>query len=442
MTRINDYEVVVVGGGPGGFGAAVTAARGGARTLLLEREGCLGGGATTMFVNPFMPELTKPGPGGEPRKVTSAGVYKEVVDRLIARGAARLRPSGAPGFDDETMKLVLDEIVTEAGADVVFHAALFDAETEDDRVTAVRVAHNDGPLTVPGKVFIDGTGDALLAATAGCEVMLGDDDGLVMPMTLNFAVAGADVDRVPPTAELKRLCAAGADDDPPLVNTNLSCFTVLPNGHVHFNAIRIPGDTLDPFDLSRAEMEGRRRVDNFVAWLRARIPGFADCYLAKTGAHIGIRESRRVVGDYVLTIDDFRGCARFDDAVACTSYGVDKHGQQPNQTLHEQVPAGEYYQVPYRCLTPKGKANLLVASRSISSDPLAHSSYRIMPVVMNLGEAAGYAAAMALPEGDVRAIDVPALQQRVRDGGGVLEPPSLADWPDHYAADVALKRPA
>jgi hypothetical protein len=253
-------------------------------------------------------------------------------------------------------------------------------------------------------------------------------------MTLNFAVAGADLGRLPSIGDLKTLCAAGAADDPPLLNTHLSCFSLMPNGQVHFNAIRIPGDTLDPLAVSRAEMEARRRVQNFVAWLRAKVPAFAACYLVKTGSHIGIRESRRVVGDYVLTAGDFKRCARFDDAIACTSYGIDKHLQQPNQTLHDRLPPGECYQVPYRCLTPKGTTNLLVASRSISADVLVHSSLRIMPPVMNIGEAAGYAAALALPRGDVRKVRIAALQDRIRAGRGLLEPRSLADWPDHYAA--------
>jgi hypothetical protein len=344
------------------------------------------------------------------------------------------RPHGAPAFDDEAMKVVLDELATEAGADLVFHAALFGLRKRRGRIGAVHAAHNGGPLEITGKVFVDATGDALLAALAGCEFQVGDEQGLVMPMTLNFAVAGADWAAIPPGDELKKLCAAGAADDPPLINTHLSCFSRMPNGHVHFNAIRIPGNTLDPFEVSRAEVEARRRVQNFVAWLRAKVPAFAKCYLVKTGSHIGIRESRRVLGDYVLTREDFKRCARFPDAVACTSYGIDKHLQKPNETLHDRLPPGECYQIPYRCLVPRCTTNLLVASRSISADVLAHSSLRIMAPVMNVGEAAGYAAALALPRGDVRKVKAAALQDRIRAGGGLLEPKSLADWPDHYAA--------
>jgi hypothetical protein len=419
MHEIGNYDVVVVGGGPGGFGAAVAAARQGASTLLVEREGCLGGGGTTMLVNPFMPHCTSPGPNGEPRRIINAGVFMEVIDRLVARGAAR--HEGAVRFDDEALKLVLDEIAAEAGVKVLFHAALFDAEVQGAAVKAVRLAHNSGPLRAGGKVFVDGTGDALLAERAGCELLFGNEEGIVMPMTLNFIVGGVDTAFIPDHKEFKQRAAKGDKDTPALLNTNLSCRHIYPNGRVHFNAIRITGSTLDPWSLSGAEAEGRRRVDNFVRWLRACVPGFAGCYLVKTGNHIGIRESRRVLGDYMLVEDDFRKARKFDDGVASCCYCIDVHGQKQNETNLQGMGPGEYYHIPYRCLTPRGKTNLLMASRSISADILTHSSLRIMPVVMNIGEAAGTAAAMSLPAGDVRAIDVQDLRRRIRQSGGVLE---------------------
>jgi len=412
---IDDCDVVVVGGGPGGFAAAVAAARAGAKTLLAERAGCLGGGMTTMLVCPFMPHETS----GRPRKAVNAGVFREVCERLIARGQAA--PGACIRFDSEAAKLVLDELAAEAGVAVIFHAALYDAETERNRVSAVRLAHNAGPLRATGRVFIDGTGDALLAARAGAEFAFGDSAGRVMPMTTNFIVGGVDVDRIPGRDELRKLMASGGD--PPLVNRHVSCLSVdREKRWVHFNAVRIPGDTIDPADLSGAEAEGRRRVANLVEWLRARVPAFAGCYLVKTGSHIGVRESRRVVGDYVLSYDDWKSCRRFDDAIACCSYGIDRHGDAPNETRIEHLPPGGFYQIPYRCLTPRGLDNVLVASRSISADVSAHSSLRIMPTVMCIGQAAGIAAAMSLPAGSVRDVDVAALQQKIRDAGGVVEP--------------------
>ena len=421
MKHIDGYDVIVCGGGAGGFPAAVGAARQGARTLLLERAGCLGGAAATMLVHPFMPHLTRTERPEQQGLVVNAGIFAELVERLERRGAA----DGAQRcirFDDEVMKLVLDEMATEAGVVVIFHAALFDAELAGTRIDAVRFAHNGGPIRVGGKVFIDGTGDGLLAFSSGCECAFGDASGTVMPMTLNFIVAGVDTSKVPPISEFRKLAAAGANDDPPLMNTNISCVTVPREGFLHFNAIRIPGNTLEATDLSRCEIEARGRVENFVRWLGARVPGCEKCHLIKTGAHVGIRESRRVLGDYILTGADFRKAAKFDDGIACCSYDIDIHAPEQGRTRIERMGPDQYYQIPYRCLTPKGVENLLVAGRSISADVEAHSSLRIMPTVMCIGQAAGIAAAMSLPPGRVRNIDVHELRRRIRSSGGVLEP--------------------
>lgn len=419
--EFNNYDIVVVGGGPGGIGAAVAAGRAGAKVLLIEREGCLGGGATTMLVNPFMPHSTSVGPNGEEPKVVNGGIYQEILASLIARGGAIAE---APRrFDDEAMKLVLDELVARAGVDVLFHAALFDVQAANGKVQSVRVAHNHGPITVTAKVFIDSTGDGLLSQLAGCQTQLGDETGTVMPMTTNFMIAGLDPARMDQVKDLKQTAAAGGSDTPPLLNTNVSCTSSWRPGVMHFNAIRIPGSTLDPMGLSKAESRGRMLAHNFFAWFKAKFPApTANAYLAKTGNHIGIRESRRVVGDYVLNGDDFDRCAKFDDAIACCSYPVDIHGQAQGQVTITRLPPGQYYQVPYRCLTPKGMTNLLVASRCISTDVKMHSSVRIMPPLMNIGEAAGFAAAMCLPAGDVRKIDIGKLQAKIRANGGILEP--------------------
>ena len=419
MREIDGYDVVVVGGGMGGAAAAVAAGRSGAKTLLIEREGCLGGGATTMLVHPFMPYRTH----GPAKRAANAGLFAELVRRLQARGEAD--EGDGRHFNDEGMKVVLDEMAAEAGVTVLFHAALFDAEVDGERVTAVRLAHNGGPIRVSGSVFLDGTGDGLLAERAGCEIEIGDEQGNVMPMTLNFVLGGVDRKRFEDANREKSLrerCRDGDADEPALINTHFSCGAFSPDGLLRLNQVRTPGDTLDPMDLSQCEIEGRRRVQNFVVWARANVPGLEKCWLAKTGPHVGIRESRRVMGDYVLTLDDFQAAAKFDDAVACCTYPVDKHNQAANDTTFYHLEGDEFYQIPYRCLVPRGRENLLLACRAISADVYAHASFRIMPPVMNLGEAAGLAAAMSLPGGDVRTIDTVALQERIRAGGGLLEP--------------------
>lgn len=418
MREITGYDVVVVGGGPGGLAAAIAASRNGAKTLLLEREGCLGGGATTMLIHPFMTHETTKGPDGEARKTVNAGIFKEICDRLERRNAYKYVSWGVH-FDDEVLRVVLDEMLVESGAEVLFHAALFDAEVREGRVQAVTFAHNSGPLRVTGKVFVDGTGDSLLAQCAGCECIYGDGQGRAQPMTLNFIVAGVNTDALD-HGGMYKLASKGANDDPPLINTNISCHTIPHPGWVHFNAIRVPADTLEAFSVSHAEIDARYRVDNFVQWLRANVPCFEKAYLAKTGSHIGIRESRHVMGDYVLTADDFRRAAKFEDAIAACAYEVDIHPDQPGRATFEHLPAGGYYQIPYRCLTPRGLTNLLIASRGISADHIVHGSFRVMPPVMCIGQAAGVAAAMSLPEGAVRNIKVKKLQETLLASGAVI----------------------
>ena len=198
---------------------------------------------------------------------------------------------------------------------------------------------------------------------------------------------------------------------------------VAPNGLVYFNAIRVPGDPLDPVDLSRCEIEGRMRVHNYVAWLRARVPGCAACCLVKTAPHIGVRESRRIVGDRTLDYHEVYECFHFEDGIAGSSYHADIHPQTMGGDPFPLgfLPGGQYYTIPYPCLIPQGLENLLVAGRSISADRVAFSAMRVMPPVMSIGQAAGTAAAMALPDGDVRAINVQTLRQKLRDQGAVVD---------------------
>lgn len=410
-----EAEVVVVGGGPGGLCAAVAAAEEGADTLLIERYGFLGGMATAGLVNPFMTWHA----GGQP---IIRGLFERIIGRLDDLGGWS-GPRQGSAFDTELFKFVADDLCAEAGVRLRLHTQLAAVDACEGHVQRIAVAGKSGLQAVRGDLFIDGTGDGDLAAWAGAEVEIGrDEDYLCQPMTLCFRMVGVNLDAIPPRTEINALYEAakqrGEIDNP---RENVLFFFTTHDHEVHFNTTRVV--KLDPTsaeDLTAAELKARRQVRQMVRFLRAEVPGFADAWLQEMAPQIGIRESRRVIGDYVLTVDDVLEARKFDDGIARGSYSVDIHNPAGTGTVIKRLPPGEAYDIPYRCLTPRGFDNLLIAARCISSDHGAHSSLRVMPIVMAIGEAAGVAAARARAAGDVRAVDVPALRTRLVERGASI----------------------
>ena len=365
-------EVVVVGGGPGGLGAAIAAAEEGADVLLIERYGFLGGMATAGMVNPFMPWFA----GGEP---IVRGVFERLLARLTEMGALGGPHRTTHCFDYEQLKILADRMVAEAGVRLRLHSFLADVEAADGRVRRIAVAGKSGLEAVEGDLFIDSTGDGDLCAWAGCRVEKGrPEDGLCQPMALNFRMGGVDIEAMPERAEINAATtpprSAGgrqpARERAVLLHTR--------EDEVHFNTTRVVMlDGTDSEALTEAELTGRRQVAQMVDFLVAHLPGFESAFLLSMGPQIGIRETRRVIGDHVLTTDEVLAAAKFEDGIARGSYGVDIHNPAGTGTEIRHLPPGEAYDIPYRCLTPLGFDNLLVAARCISSDHGAHSSLRI-----------------------------------------------------------------
>lgn len=409
-------DVVVVGGGPGGLGAAIAAAEEGAGVLLIERYGFLGGMATAGMVNPFMPWFA----GQEP---IVRGVFERLLGRLREMGALG-GPRGKHCFDYELLKILADRMVGEVGVRLRLHSFLIGVDAAGGRVRRLAVAGKSGLEAVEGKLFIDSTGDGDLCAWAGCRVEKGRaQDGLCQPMTLNFRMGGVDIDAMPERAQINALYDAakerGEIDNP---RENVLFFFTTREGEVHFNTTRVVMlDGTDAAALTEAELTGRRQVAQMVRFLVAQVPGFERAYLQAMGTQIGVRETRRVIGDHVLTTDEVLSAAKFPDGIARGSYGVDIHNPAGTGTEIHHLPPGEAYDIPYRCLTPLGFDNLLVAARCISCDHGAHSSLRIMPIVMAVGEAAGVAAAQAVAQGvTTREVDVAALRARLVARGASL----------------------
>ena len=393
MLEAISSQVVVAGGGPAGLGAAVAAARAGAEVLLVERYGFLGGMATAGLVSPFMAYWLPDGTW------LSDGLFREIIERLRQQGAL-----GSPHrredqcFDAETFKWIADDLCREAGVRLLLDAWLGRPKMEGGEIAAVEVATKGGPLLVRGQVYVDCTGDADLAAQAGAPCQVGrQEDSLTQPMTLCFRMAGVEVDRMPSRQEINarydQARAEGGLDNP---RENVLWFYHPAPDVIHFNTTRVVRrNPVDPFDLTAAELEARQQVRQMVAFLRERVPGFERAYLQAMAPTLGVRESRRIEGDYVMTGEDVLSARHFEDVVARGNYPIDIHNPSGSGTVIRHVPAGKAYHIPYRCLLPQGVENLLVAGRCVSASHEAQASIRIMPICVCMGQAAGIAAALA-----------------------------------------------
>ena len=387
------YDLIVVGGGPGGFSAAVAAGKRGLSVLVVERYGFLGGMATSGLVNPFMSYKLN-------GKNLTSEVFNDLIDRLEKENALSERKME---FDDEKLKTILDEMLKDAGCDVLFHSYFTGCEVSKGVIKSITVVNKSGKIKIKGKVFIDSTGDGDLAAEAGAKIEFGrPEDKFCQPMTLCFRIGG--IKQILKGPELGKelneiLNEAKKNGEVDQPRENVLFFNTLIPGCYHFNTTRVVKKSgIDGLELSEAEIEGRRQVKELFNLFKKKSQYFADSYLMKVACQIGIRETRRVMASYVINEKDIVEGSKFEDGIARSDYPVDIHNPAGSGTVIKCVKAGTCYEVPFRCLIPKGLKNLLVGSRCISSTHAAHSSLRVMPVVSGIGEACGIAAAMAIKE--------------------------------------------
>ncbi len=406
------YDLIVAGGGFTGVAGAVAAAREGAKVLLIERYGFLGGAACACYVNPFMRYTLKTEQGTE---LLSKGIFEEILDRLDALGGLK---ENRDTFSEELLKLVLDRLTKEAGVKVLFHSYLQAVHKEGKHITSVRVVNKSGTMELAADYFIDATGDADLSALAGCPYHVGREaDQLCQPMTLCFRLANVDMEafkRVRPKINgiYQQFQREGKIKNP---REDVLIFYHVSDGVIHFNSTRVVKlSPLDAFDLSETERRAREQVYELYHFMKDNIEGFENCTLLASAPQTGVRESRMVDGAYTLTEEDLCGCRKFEDSIACGNYGVDIHSPDGSGTHRRLLPHTDYYTIPYRSLLPKGADNLLVAGRCISSTHEAQSGYRIMPICCCIGEAAGLAAGLALQSNCMPAeISVEKLHERM-----------------------------
>ena len=435
---MREYDVLVIGGGNAGCAAAIAAARHGARTMLVERYGFLGGTATASLVGPWMTFHS-----GRERIV--GGIAQEIVERLMERGASPGHISDSSDyvatitpFDPEVHKALLFEMMREAGVSLMLHSWFLRAAVAERTVRSATFATVGGERSLSARTIVDATADAYVASSAGVPTQQGDERGRVQPASLMFRLSHVDLtktsayvrahvdqmrsslkahERTAPAltavAGLYDLWRGAQKDGLVDIPREVVSFFISPYpDEVTVNMTRVTDiDPLDPDDLTRAEVEARLQVMQLVRFFKERVPGFENARLAATGAQVGIRESRRIEGRYTLTADDVLQGRTFTDAVARSAYPIDIHNPSGAGTTTHRLAPGTSYEIPFRCLVPVNREDLLVAGRCISTTHEALASTRLTPTVMTLGQAAGTAAALAKETG-VRVGDVDAERLR------------------------------
>lgn len=438
----SEYDLLVAGGGPGGSAAAICAARLGAKVLLVEGTGCLGGMGTSGLVTAFDPMAN-----GE--RALVGGFMQELVDRMYDRGF--LGPHVTPEFwkkyyhcwtpyQAEGLKLILDELMTEAGVEVRFYTRVIDADSNiADKSVAGAIIHNiEGYTYIPAKTFIDATGDAVFAKICGAECREAGHNGEAPPMppTLCSIVAGIDWDK----AQKKYPGTNGPDDQQQLMEKAIA------DGHFSHKDKHLPGmfrtgqhtamlnaghvfnmDALNCRSLSDGMVKGRQLAQEYISFFKKYVSGFENLEHITTGSLLGVRESRRIVGEYQLNIDDYRARRQFPDQIGLFNKFVDIHVKSDAEEEYDRfrnddrLKPGECIGIPYRILVPKGWKNLWVAGRCNSSDEQVHGSIRVMPAAGMMGQAAGTAAVQSIATNEKAfTLDTDKLVKTLKDNGAIL----------------------
>ncbi|MDO3408444.1 FAD-dependent oxidoreductase [Saccharibacillus sp. CPCC 101409] len=445
------FDVIVMGGGVSGAMAACAAAKSGANTLIVESQGYLGGTLTANGVGPMMTFHA-----GDKQAVQ--GLTDELIERLKRIGKSPGHIFDTVGytysvtpFDAEAMKVELESMVLENGGRILYHTVLAESHTTNGRIESVTVCNKSGLTELRAKVFIDATGDGDLSVRSGAEFTKGrESDGAAQPMTLKMKMIGADVGKVKAyihahpedfpaykgdtsiIEKAPRLSTAGfvgpfkaakERGEISIPREDILFFETNTPGEIIFNTTRILGkDGTNAWDLSLAEIEGRKQCRELELFVKKYIPGFENAIVTSTGPSIGVRGSRQIKGLYTLNAEDILEQTRFDDAIAHSGYPIDIHSPDGEGTNSRKLEWGGMYSIPYRSLVTAELSNLIVIGRCLSATFEAQAAVRTTPTTGAIGHAGGVAAALAASgDGDVREVDVRRVQTVLKEQGAYLE---------------------
>jgi ribulose 1,5-bisphosphate synthetase/thiazole synthase len=441
-----EYDVIVCGGGPSGFNAAISAARNGMKTIIIEATGLIGGNSVNALVGPWMTYHKN-------NKFVVKGIAHELISRLQNEQQSLGFIKDPLGFCDtvtpidvEGIKHLFFEMLEEENVDILLHSLVTDVILEDKHVKGIKATTKSGIMDIYGKVVIDATGDGDVSALAKAEYIHGRaSDNLGQPMTMIFHVANVNIDTLKQEIknnpdnfvlrdgyDYKYLAVSGffkeveqakKDNDFDLPRDRVLLFEEVNPNTVSINMTRVQGlSGADAWDLTKAEIEARKQIKKAFVFLKKYIPGFEKSYIVRTPSKIGVRETRHIIGDYLIDVDDIINCSHYQDSIALSGFPMDIHSPSGDNLELFEENKELAYEIPLRSLLVKGLENLIVSGRCISATHEASASLRVTPSVMAIGEAAGVLAALSVKqEKTPREVNYQDVQRQLAHQGQIYQ---------------------